>query len=187
MIYRKYPTEADIAEMKASGYERRTIEEAEHQWRRGEKAADLCAQIGSAFAGVTLGNGVGLSEALALDDYADEAICAACRARDEKNDWSKIPYEELHDSLAFFDSEGMRFHLPAYMVGELSVAAVHSPVWTLTNFDRLPMKGISLLSSVQRDAVRAFLEFVCDNPDHAADRARIRQSLETFWKKSGPL
>ena len=79
-------------------------------------------QIRDAFAGVTLGNGVGLREANGLDDYADSRTLAAYRSQDEKLDWSAISAADLDDcasSLGFFDADGMRFHLPAYLVADL--------------------------------------------------------------------
>jgi hypothetical protein len=177
---------SDIAEMKARGYESHTIDEAEVQCSRGIVAGEFCQQIREAFAGVVLGAGIGLGQALALDDYADKATQVACRARDEKEDWSRIPSRSLHDSFAFFDAAGMCFHLPAYMIGELTGDAVHSPAWTLTGSDRLSVDKFSLLSSTQRAVVRSFLKFVLEDPDHALDRDKIQQSLDGLWKAKDP-
>ncbi|EKJ95330.1 hypothetical protein C241_13147 [Bradyrhizobium lupini HPC(L)] len=84
----------------------------------GEITATAKAAVNAAFAHVTLGGGVGLREAAAIDDYASHDVLAARRAEDEKDDWSAITVEDvdLHSaSPAFFDAEAMRFHLPAYM------------------------------------------------------------------------
>ena len=78
--------------------------------------------IRAAFAGVVLGEGVGLRQGRGLDDYADEGTLASYHAQDEKHDWSAIPVADLNrygDSLSFFDPDGMRFHLPAYLVADL--------------------------------------------------------------------
>src|SRR5436190_8367262 len=118
----KYPSPADIAEMKARGYDSTTIVEAEQQSKRWAAAQEVCRAIEAAFAGVTLGGGVGLQEAQGLDDYADDETRAAYRADDEKDDWHRIPAEALqrcNSSLSFFDAEGMRFHLPAYLLADL--------------------------------------------------------------------
>ena len=75
-----------------------------------------------AFQGVTLGKGVGLRQGQGLDDYADERTLASYRAQDEKHDWSAIPVADLdrcYSSLSFFDADGMRFHLPAYLIADL--------------------------------------------------------------------
>ncbi|WP_309578158.1 MULTISPECIES: DUF6714 family protein [Rhizobium/Agrobacterium group] len=72
---------------------------------------DIKADVRAAFAGVTLGVGVGLSEAQALDDYASNEVRTACRAGDEKNDWAAIPPRDLNrhsGSPAFLDAEGMQ-------------------------------------------------------------------------------
>jgi hypothetical protein len=68
----------------------------------------LIAEITNAFAGVTLEDGVGLKEADAIDDYADNATRQQYRQEDEKYDWSAIPPEKLeryydYGSPAFFD------------------------------------------------------------------------------------
>src|SRR5207244_3912767 len=92
----KYPSPAHIPEMKARGYDPSTIAAAEEQSKRWTEAQGICAMIREAFAGVKLGNGVGLHETRARDDYVDEATCAAVRAGDEKEDWERIPVEELN-------------------------------------------------------------------------------------------
>ena len=72
--------------------------------------------------GVTLGSGVGLLQAQGIDDYASAATLAEYRERDEKDNWSAIPAADLdrnYSSLSFFDADGMRFHLPAYLVATL--------------------------------------------------------------------
>ena len=69
---RNYPSAADIAEMKERGYDPSTLKRLEEDRKRGERAEALCQQIEEAFAGVTLGKGVGLMEACGIDDYEDE-------------------------------------------------------------------------------------------------------------------
>jgi hypothetical protein len=118
----KYPSPADIVEMKARGYDPSTIAEAEQRLSLGVAAQEVCRVIEAAFAGVTLGKGIGLHEGQGLDDYEDAATCAAYRAKDEKEDWHRISAEALircHSSLSFFDAEGMRFHLPAFLLDDL--------------------------------------------------------------------
>jgi hypothetical protein len=51
--------------------------------------------IRAAFAGVTLGDGVGLRQGEGLDDYADARTLALYRAQDEKRNWSAIPATDL--------------------------------------------------------------------------------------------
>ena len=96
--------------------------------------ASLISDITSAFAGVRLGGGVGLFEAQGLDDYADAAERKALRERDEKDDWTVLSADALNranSSLSFFDADGMRFHLPAYLVADLRGDYKFGVVFTL--------------------------------------------------------
>ena len=80
------------------------------------------SSIRSAFAGVSLGNGVGLWEAQAIDDHEPDKVRQAARARDVKDDWTSLTTADLAEcesSLSFFDAPGMRFHVPAFMLAEL--------------------------------------------------------------------
>lgn len=178
-----YPSPADIAEMKARGYDRTTIAEAEQKVRRWSLAQEVCHVIEAAFAGVTLGSGVGLQEAQGLDDYADANTCAAFRASDEKCDWHRISAETLrrcNSSLSFFDAEGMRFHLPAYLLADLRGDYGFGMAFCLTqtgDYDRY----FRLLTDDQRRAVRAFLLHILDDPDYEFDRHHIRRALDEYW------
>ena len=179
----KYPSPADITEMKARGYDSTTIAEAELQSEQWAAAQEVCRTIEAAFAGVTLGGGVGLQEAQGLDDYADAATCAAYRANDEKDDWHRIPTEALNhcnSSLSFFDAEGMRFHLPAYLLADLRGDYGFGMAFCLTqtsDYDRY----FRLLSDAQRSAVRAFLLHIADDPEYEFDRPHIVRALNEYW------
>lgn len=84
---------------------------------------ELIKEIDHAFDGVKLGNGVGLFEAQAIDDYEPDDRVAEMRLGDEKDDWRKITAKDINrcgTSPSFFDSEGMRFHLPALMLYEIN-------------------------------------------------------------------
>jgi len=79
---------------------------------------EIQQKIEKAFAGVVLGNGIGLHEAQAIDDYQPSTIQKKLRQKDEKESWKRLEPNELqqcYSSLCFFDTKGMRFHLPAYM------------------------------------------------------------------------
>ena len=125
--------------------------------------------IREAFAGVTLGKGVGLWWGQVLDDYKMPASIADYRANHEQSEerlyWSRIPVSDLNycnSSLSFFDAEGMRFHLPAFLIAELhGEYGMGNLVWTLdyTGSD-YSTKQFSMLNTQQRMAIRAFLLFV---------------------------
>ncbi len=179
----KYPSPDDIVEMRSRGYDSSTIAKAEQHLKRGEAAQEVCRAIEAAFAGITLGGGVGLQEAQGLDDYADAETCAAYRANDEKDDWHRLPAEALqrcNSSLSFFDAEGMRFHLPAYLLADLRGDYGFDMAFCLTltsDCDRY----FRLLSDPQRKAVRGFLLHILDDADYEHDRPHIFHALDGYW------
>jgi hypothetical protein len=142
----------------------------------------VASSIREAFRGVTLGNGVGLWEGRALDDYDDKRGIASARLRDQRADWSAIPVEDLcecESSLTFADPEGVRFLLPAFMLAELDDKLPAGVVLTLTDHHR-QVEHFGALSREQRSAVREFLLVLRDDPK-ATWREDIDRSLETFW------
>ncbi len=143
-------------------------------------------KIRASFANVRLEDGVGLWEAQGLDDYEDEWVCKQYREKDEKEDWTKIPPDVLsrcHSSLSFFDPKGMRFHLPAFLVGELNGSVSMGTEFHLIDLDDFKIQKLSLLSSDQRSAVEACLwEFLRD-PDFSYHTESISSALESYWMK----
>ena len=175
-----------IAEMRARGYDATTIAAAMHGEERREETARICEVIREAFAGVKLGQGVGLMQAQGLDDYADDKTLAAYRAQDEKDDWSRIPVEKLnqcYSSPSFFDAEGMRFHLPAYLIADLRGEYGFGMTFALTHkVDCL--SRYTLLDPAQRAAVRAYLLFMASDDDFG--RRDIRRALDGYWNEPAP-
>lgn len=142
-------------------------------------------RIRDAFRGVVLGRGIGLWQGQAIDDYAGRAAEEEARARDEKDDWSRIPVELLngcHSSLSFFDAEGMRFHLPAYLVAELEGTLNQDIVFHLTYDDGWALSRFELLSAAQRDAVRQFLLLRLPNPEYEFESPLIQMALDGYWR-----
>jgi hypothetical protein len=92
----KYPTAANIEEMKDRGFDPAVIAEQIELAKRGEVLEELKVAVRRAFAGVTLGDGVGLLEAQGLDDCADDKTLAAYREKDEREDWSAVRRDDLH-------------------------------------------------------------------------------------------
>ena len=140
--------------------------------------------IRKAFRGVTLGSGVGLWEGQALDDYEDETTRRTYRERDEKRDWERIPIDSLNrcqSSLSFFDPEGMRFHLPAFMIAEVEGKADVGCVFHLTHLDDYARSKFTALSREQTKAVREFLLFLRDSPDYRFDHPQIDRALSDYW------
>lgn len=172
-------------QMKASGYDPVTIEEAELEFERLQLKFQLIEQIKSAFLGVKLGNGIGLKEADGIDDYADKETLASYRLTDEKEDWSAISVDNLnryHCSLSYFDAEGMRFYLPAYLIAELKGEYRQKLIFTLTDVDEHSKQKFSLLNDKQRQAVRRFLEWAMDDEDYQFDREKIIEARLHYWQ-----
>ncbi len=149
---------------------------------------ELIQLIREAFQGVTLGDGIGLWEAQAIDDYA-EADRPRLREQDEKLDWSKIDFETLircDSSLSFFDADGMRFHLPAFLIMEVSGVSSNGLYYHLTRLDDFMLEKYSSLSSQQRHAVSQFLYWYIDQGFAMWEDDVVLWALEFFWEKNSP-
>jgi len=148
-------------------------------------SGEVRTRIHEAFAGVTLGNGIGLHEAQTIDDYKDAATRAAERAGDEKEDWKTIPVSDLnacYSSLSFFDAEGMRFHLPAYLIAALDGEYLQDLSFQLAFLNDYTIGQFALLSSEQRAAVRAYLLHIVDDEAFDFSRPQIVRALDEYWK-----
>lgn len=148
----------------------------------GDARARIIDEITAAFAGVRLGDGIGLFEAQGLDDYATEEERKALREGDEKDDWTVLASQVLNQansSLSFFDAKGMRFHLPAYMIAELRGDYRFSLAFTLCHDPRA--EQFALLSGPQRVAVRHYIEFLLTDPDEEFDHEDIARALAGYW------
>lgn len=83
------------------------------------KKEELIKKINKAFKDIKLEEGVGLWEAQGLDDRLNTIACKKLRAKDEKEEWNKIPLLHLYQcssSVSFFDAKGMRFHFPIFLL-----------------------------------------------------------------------
>ncbi len=146
----------------------------------------LISSIKESFKGVELRNGIGLSEANAIDDYADQQTRAACREKDEKQNWNAIPSSELnnyHWSLSFFDAEGMRFHLPAFLIADLKEEYSFGMIFALTHLSDYSKSQFELLSEKQREVTRLFLEHQLQNTHLEHETPAIKSALENYWSK----
>jgi hypothetical protein len=146
---------------------------------------DVAELVSQAFRGVRLGNGVGLQQGKGLDDYADEATLQELRSKDEAIDWSHIPLKYLNryfGSLSFMDEEGMRFHLPAFMLADLREELTAGDLlFYLCDADGYT-DIFGLLSDAQRNAVRQFLRLRLSDPRYALQKPMIEVSMERYWR-----
>jgi hypothetical protein len=151
---------------------------------RLQEAQTVRALVAEAFCGVTLGKGIGLRETQGLDDYADAGTCAAYRAADEKQDWRRIPVAALnacYSSLSFFDAEGMRFHLPAFLIADLDGDYHQELSFLLAFLNDYSIGQFALLSPAQRSAVRAYLRFRLGEENRAFSHPHIVRALDEYW------
>jgi hypothetical protein len=106
------------------------------------------------------------------------------RKKDEKDDWKNITSEALNScssSLSFFDAEGMRFHLPAFLIADLKGEYGRGMEFSLTHLSDHGKEQFSLLSKEQRTAVRQYLLHIRTDPDSDFYLAEIDNALENYW------
>lgn len=136
--------------------------------------------IRSAFAAVTLGEGIGLWEANAIDDYTPTA---PARAKDIRDDWQKILVADLHAAwaaLCYVDPEGMAFLLPAFMIG----APEHAENCLCFYPGNRAEDQFQLLNAAQRQAIVAFLEDRLHQMHECSSEGQrrvIRRALDHHW------
>ena len=184
----KYLSPDEVRRLKESGYDP-VLLEASADTQRWEVANSLREKIESAFAGVTLGDGIGLMEGRGLDDYEQADVLARLHAQDERTDWRKFTSEDLlsyQSSISFTDAEGMRFHLPAWMLGELRDDGIVGLIWSLCRIAPHNEHQFSLLSPEQRFVVRDFLEFMREDPEYEHERSEIEAAIEHIWSQVPP-
>ena len=144
----------------------------------------LIQKITGAFRDVKLEEGIGLSEADAIDNYETDDVKASCRQRDEKENWSFITSADLnkyHSALSFFDAKGMRFHLPAFMIAELKGEFFFGMAFALTHLSDYSKAQFAALNEEQRKAVREFLCWLDTNRDYEYNKPHIESALKDYW------
>ena len=85
-------------------------------------------------------------------------------------------------ALSFFDEQGMKFHLPAFMIAELC-GCFGEPSFiaiSLTHFSDYRVEQFALFSTPQQNAYKQFLKYLADHSDDAQERERIRTVIEQF-------
>lgn len=146
----------------------------------------LVAAIRQAFAEVELGDGIGLWQAQAIDDYEDEATRLLARERDEKLDWARIPLDSLtyaESSLSFFDAAGMRFHLPAFLIVDIEKMHMDGPVFHLTHMP-CSWEPFTGFDRKQRQVISDYLEWCFHHPNYQFQKEEILRSLNEYWRIS---
>lgn len=145
---------------------------------------ELIQLINSAFSKVELGNGIGLYEAQIIDDHGSVDARKAARDRDEKVNWrliSAVDLNRCNSSLSFFDAEGMRFHLPAYLIAEIKGEYNFDAVLCLIDISDYRRSQFVLLNNVQKGAVRCVLKYIMDQKDGWIFADEIKGALTNYW------
>ena len=142
-------------------------------------------KITDAFSEVVLGSGYGLWEAQAIDDYETKEVQKKSRENDEKENWKALTPDTLqrcHSSLSFFDADGMRFHLPAFIIGSLE-NEVDDPVFHLIQLDDYAKSKLTTLNDVQQQAITAYLNWCLEQDNYSFEHPAIKRALNEYWKK----
>ena len=150
---------------------------------------ELIEQITSAFANVERGDGVTLHQAIALDDYADDATVAAARLQYTDTYWIEVPRETLvnfESALSFMDELGTRYYLPVFMIAALEgYIDLSTPFFKITNLMRALRKSMpeQVIAAYKFDrnqclAIANFLRFVVGEQGENAESQSV---LQVVW------
>jgi hypothetical protein len=173
-------TDKDIDELAARTRDEALIDACIRWIEKTPELDALIRVITDSFAGVQLGDGIGLLEADGMDSYATDGERAELRQQDEKVDWRNINIETLNDCYAppwYFDARGFVFHLPAFLIAELNDQYSCGFIDRLIASDRSPDGWRELLSAAQREAITATLSLVAEHPEYADQAADIELAI----------
>lgn len=157
----------------------------------------LLAAIEAAFRGVELGDGVSLRQTVAIDNYAGPEAERAAWSADERHDWRRLVHDPALASicwvggLSFYDADGLRFHLPAYLSlavtdweAEANEETLGSLLYHLTSLDEYNLGRFAILTVGQRRCVADVLNFVCEQ--YELKRGDIDRANAEFWLVEPP-
>lgn len=146
----------------------------------------LIDAVTKAFDSVVLGNGVGLYQGQAIDDYKTKFEEQTVRLSDEKNDWRLISVDDLNkcnSSLSFFDAEGMRFHLPTYLIADLKGEYNFGMEFCLTHLSDYSKAQFALFNAEQRGVIRDVLNFWFNEAPESFFSVDILNAVLGFWSE----
>lgn len=153
--------------------------------------------IANAFQDVRLGTGVSLHETIIIDGYGTEAERAAARVGDELDDWRKLL--DIQDfskitwigGLPFYDSEGLRFHLPAYLTlairdfeSDYCADLLENLMFLLTNLSEYNRMRLSILTPKQRSCVHDVLNYL--RKTYELDSEELDRAIVEYWATAAP-
>lgn len=162
----------------------------------------LLSVIETAFEGVELGNGVSLHETIVIDHYGGPEERQSARRTDEKKDWRRLIFDpELSEvngvgGLSFYDAEGLRFHLPAYLslavlwasnrlTGSFNSDIIYSLLYQLTSMGDYQLERFAILNQQQRLCVKEVLLYLHAYIlfDFGSYESDIDRAIADYWSK----
>jgi antitoxin component YwqK of YwqJK toxin-antitoxin module/ankyrin repeat protein len=125
------------------------------------RKSELIEEIKNEFKEVKLNGGMGLNCAKSFDDYEYDKIDDML---EEEENWANISFDDLNDKsggFRYFDSRGLLFHLPAYLVCELNYKFEQDLInyFVSEQFDRLVKKFSSFNYEQMRVTINCFEYF----------------------------
>ncbi|GLS27229.1 DUF6714 family protein [Marinibactrum halimedae] len=145
----------------------------------------LILDIEKAFKNVCLGEGIGVFEANAIDDFSSEEIKGSQREKDVRDNWKLIPddvIDEHYHSLSFMDDDGFRFAIPSFMIFSLKYfdssasAAIDATIFTLAK-----TRDWGFLSAEQKRVIASFLKYIVIEAENHVDTFQASLAYENIW------
>jgi hypothetical protein len=147
----------------------------------------LVRQLRGAFAEVELGGGETIHQAHLEGIFGKGEEWIAAREKDPESHWYEVPDWKLKtgfSTLSFFDVEGWRFYIPAFMSWSLQnwrttdSTTADSVLWDLDwGHHEHWSKRYESLNRAQSEAVHDFLEFF----DRYSGQDDARKAIRSYW------
>ena len=141
----------------------------------------LIIEITKAFDDVALEDGVGLHQAIAIDDWEPEDKVAAAATKDERFNWQKLfddpDFIGQNYVLTYADCKGVRFALPAIMITILK--DLSSPVsMSMTSLIKERDKRLDCLNANQLVSFKKFVRYYLEHEEGDwCDRRWYKQAI----------
>lgn len=154
----------------------------------------IVMEIENAFSHVHLGNGIGINEANAIENYEDNEERQKARTLDEKVSWLKISdalVGKSDSALAFMDEEGFRFCIPVFMRYSLmhydtcELGIIDSPIYALERFAKILTRkssGKTFFTMEQNKVIAKYLKYVALDEGANFDSSFASRALDLFWR-----
>lgn len=146
----------------------------------------LILRIRDAFDPIRLGGGQTIHQAHLKGCYNEERVWIAARAKDPETHRWDVPDRKLEtggSTLSFFDPEGWRFYIPAFMCWSLrnwrtsDSLTTDQVIWSLALSEEPWAKRYELLDRPQSEAVYDFLEFF----DRYSGESDVADAIRSYW------